>query len=426
MSKGTHMATAEKVFVIGPTESILTQRGNRHPKLAAYLAGEGFRVEYVSSDFYHAEKRWFSRDEVAAAQGKVPYKLTIMKCLGYMKNMSARRVLSNLLLTMRFFFYLLPRVNRRTVVILPSRPVEIVFMGAALRLLRGTSVLMDIRDAWPDGFRRHVKSRLKCGLFSVYCHSFLYPSVRFIDKAVHTAPSFVHWLHRYAPRGRSVFVPLGFDADRWEDVPPDRTRTSQEPIRLVCVALLQRAIDVMPVLEAINGDDRFHLTLIGDDGKGERYPEVAAYIKRHKMGNVAMVGRVAPSHMGEHLARADVGVVPMNSKYVMPNKLFDYIGSYLPIMVLGENDSADLVEKMEIGWSCPYNAQGVKELLSKLNHQEIARKRVRLCEVRDTFDRENLFRIILAVLRSDEMEDVPADVIPVVPQGKAVPAAARS
>ena len=38
------------------------------------------------------------------------------------------------------------------------------------------------------------------------------------------------------------------------------------------------------------------------------------------------------------------------------NKFFDYVASYLPIIVLGANDSSELVLKNDMGWSvdfCP-------------------------------------------------------------------------
>ena len=245
----------------------------------------------------------------------------------------------------------------------------------------------------------------------MYCNVFLYPSLRFIDKFFHIAPSFVEWLHRYAPNARSLFVPLGFDAERWGVGGCSKTPFFGEPVRLVCVTMLTRVFDVMPVLEAITGDTRYQLTLIGDAGEGERYAEVITYINEHQMSNVDVVGRIDRDLMGKHLDEADIGVVPMLASSI-PNKVFDYIGSCLPILVLGDNDSADLINKLDIGWSCPYNARAVSRQLLAIDQEDIANKRANLLKVRDTFDRQSLFQIVRSLLESDTIEHFPSDTIP--------------
>ena len=49
----------------------------------------------------------------------------------------------------------------------------------------------------------------------------------------------------------------------------------------------------------------------------------------------------------------DIGVLPMISSSI-PNKIFDYIAAYLPILVLGNSDSALFVKDQSIGWNVGY------------------------------------------------------------------------
>ena len=387
----------KNIFIVGPTESLLTQRGTRHPALASFLVSQGYRLEYITSDFYHAEKRWFSGEEIKQAQEHAPYKLTVMRCLGYKTNISARRVISNILLSLRFFFYLLPRVNSKTVLILPSRPVEMIFAAAMLRLLRRMSVVLDIQDIWPDALV--TGNRLKRGIFSVYCNLYLYPALPIIDKFFHVAPSFVSWLHRYHPRAISTFIPLGYDADRWHMVSPDRKREDDRNILLVCVAKLQYQIDVMPVLKAIVDHPDIHLTLIGDDGDGDRYPDVIDFIEANQMRNVTIIGCIKPKIMGEHLRKMDVGVVPMISSSI-PNKVFDYIACYLPILVLGKNDCSEFVEKHKIGWSVAYSRDGVRRWTDEVTQEAILDRRRNIMRVRPEFDRSLLFAKVKSLIES--------------------------
>lgn len=385
----------KKIFVVGPTESLLTQRGNRHPALAQFLVEQGFSLEYVTSNFYHAEKRWFSREEVKSAKLRAPYTLTVLSCLGYRANISPQRILSNLLFAVKVFFYLLPRIDRSTTLILPSRPVEMIFAAAMLRLLRGASVALDIQDVWPDMLV--VDSRLKRLFFRWYCNLYLYSSLRFIDKFFHVAPSFVQWLHRYAPKARSTFIPLGFDLERWEGSKPKTSPSNSSKIHLACVSQLQFQIDIIPLLKALTLRPMYRLKIIGEDGTGQRYAEVVEFIKKHNMLNVEMVGLVKRDQMVEYLRQVDIGVVPMVSASI-PNKVFDYIASYTPLLILGENDSSEFVNKIGIGWSVAYNEQAIAEFLDALSWAEISRKADKIVPLRYNFSRDVLHRQILELI----------------------------
>ena len=94
----------KNIIIVGMTESVMTSRGNRHPSLANYLVDKDYKLHYISSNFYHAEKRWFTDIEIENAQSKVDYDLYILKKIGYKKNISAMRVLSNLVFQLKHIF----------------------------------------------------------------------------------------------------------------------------------------------------------------------------------------------------------------------------------------------------------------------------------------------------------------------------------
>jgi glycosyltransferase involved in cell wall biosynthesis len=377
------------IFIVGPTESIMTMRGNRHPALAQFLVNDGYQLEYITSNFYHAEKIWFSDQTINIAKKNAPYKLTVLKCLGYKTNISIRRIFSNTLLSLKIFAYLFLRLDKASVLIIPSRPVELIFISSLLRLLKGSSVVLDIQDIWPDMLE--IKSKSKRLLFNIYCNAYLYPSLRHIDKFMHVAPSFTNWLARYSKYSSSEFIPLGFDANRWQRISPDNKTISDTPINIVCVGMLQYQINVMPILIALNGRSDFHLTIIGDDGDGERYNEVFNYVEKCSMTNVTFIGQIKPQDMQDYLKNMDIGVLPMISSSI-PNKIFDYIAAYLPILVLGEGDSASFVVNQNIGWSVGFTSDDVVSFLDKLQIDDIVEKSNRIPKIRDLYDRKILFQ----------------------------------
>ena len=103
--------------------------------------------------------------------------------------------------------------------------------------------------------------------------------------------------------------------------------------------------------------------------------------------------------MEEYLNNMDIGVIPMISSSI-PNKVFDYIASYLPILVLGDNDSASFAVSQRVGWQVPYTAEGVSVFLSELQASDIHAKAQNISKIRDLYDRENLFSKVKDLIES--------------------------
>lgn len=384
-----------KVFLATPFESRMAKRGTRFPEIAEMLHDAGYDVEYITTNFSHAYKAHFPQEDIERSRSLVPYSLTVLKIPGYTANISVRRVICNLLMALKYLFYLGRKACRGDVLVIPSRPVELILAAACVKRLRRTAVVLDIRDIWPDalvgvsGFRKYI--------FRAYCSLFLRPSLRRIDRFVHIAPSFVPWLHRYVPNARSLFIPPGFSATRFSHVPPPPCRV-RESISLVFVGALQHQLDIRPVLEALVFRRHYTLTIIGDDGHSARSREIGLLIAEHSMANVCLTGRLEPAAVVEHLTRCDIGVVPMIAPYAMPNKLFDYIGAYLPVLALGDNDTTRLVSQYDIGWTVPFDKHRVGRLLDRLTHDEIIGKTRNVLALRDRFDRRLLYQSFLSLV----------------------------
>lgn len=377
-----------KVYIATPFESCMTKRGDRLPKLADFLVKNGYQVEYITTNFNHAEKKFFTRIKILNCVSSLPYKLIVLKALGYKSNISVQRILAHVFLAIRYSFYLLKHLKFNDVLLVPSRPAELIFCVAVLGRLRRIVSILDITDIWPDMLMR--VNRFKFYLFKTYCDFFLYFSLKRINRFVHTAPSFVEWLRRYVPKAHSVLIPLGYDADRWQHMRLKET-CAKNKISLVYVGLLQHQIDVMPILEALLCVKRCNLTLVGDSGEGGRFSEVQRYIKSHKMTNVIIVGKLSREKLVDCLRQYDVGVVPMISNSI-PNKVFDYIASYLPIMALGKSDTSDLVTRYDIGWKLPFVCRQIKEFLMNLTEEKIMEKSKNIEIIKHLFDRENLYK----------------------------------
>jgi len=388
----------QKIFIVTPFENLMAARGTRLPRLAEMLVESGHEVEYVTTNFSHAYKRTFTQAEIDLCKSTLPYRMTVLPILGYRSNISVRRVLSNVVMSFHLFFYLLNAARNGDIIVTPSRPIEIIAMSALLKSIRRIGVVLDIRDVWPDALEG--VSFLKKLAFSFYCNLYLKPSLKRIDTFVHIAPSFVKWLRRYAPKANSSFIPPGFDRDRWA-VMKHRRLANDGGWSLVFVGSLQHQLDVLPLLNALVDRSRFKLTLIGDNGTGQRYPEVKAFIEKNGMSNVKLKGRMEPAEVVEELRHHDIGVVPMISSS-MTNKMFDYIAAYLPVISLGDNDSSDFVRQYNIGWTAPFEPEGIGNLLDGLTTEDVNNKAENVLVIRDQFDRKHLFKRFIAIIEGVE------------------------
>ena len=391
------MLSEKKLFVIGPTESLLTKRGDRFPAFAKFAVAEGFSVTFLTSNFDHAEKRWFSSDEIAHAKSSAPYNLRVFRVLGYFSNVSARRVISNFLFSLCCFFYLVCRYRSGDTIFIPSRPVEIIFFSSLIGRLRGAKVVVDIQDIWPDMLISNSYRKRK--IFEIYCNFYLKRSLPYIKRYINVAPAFVGWLQRYSSSATSTFVPLGYDSTRWGEVVDESEYKSESHVRLRigCVAMLQKQIDVLPFVKAIRGMENVELVIIGEDGQGERYHEVSEWLTGHQVTNVRFLGRLSRDRVVKELSSCNVGLVPMISNSI-PNKVFDYIGAGLPQIVLGDNDAAELIVQNGLGWQVDFDSRAISTLLMELSPDRIRAKRTSVLENRLRFSRENLQRKILEVV----------------------------
>lgn len=385
-----------KIYLIGPTESFLTKRGNRFPNIADFFVKEGEEIIYYTSNFYHAEKRFFLKQEIVDAKQTLSYSLKVIKVLGYYSNISIRRVFSNFFFSFQLFFILLFKVSSKDRIVLPSRPVELIFFISLLKRIKGVKIYLDIQDIWPDALK--IDSKAKKRIFDIYCNLFLKPSLKFYDSTFYVAPSFKIWLRRYACNVPSSFVPLGWENKRWSNVEYIKPKKQNKIIRLVVVGQLQHQIDIMPILKVLKNNKNIHLAVLGEDGKGERYNDSINFINLHNIKNIEIVGKIDRKKMYDYLKNKDIGILPMITSSI-PNKIFDYIATILPTIVLGDNDSSQFILKNNIGWQCNYNSKSLDLLINDLNHDKIRSMKENVYEKRNNFSRDIIHQKIKKLIK---------------------------
>jgi len=382
-----------KVFIITPTENRLTKRGTRCPDLAQELATKGYQAVMVTSDFSHAYKRTFDAKEMADDKASASYEIEYVHSRGYKKNISLRRVLNNFETSRDIYKYLKGVVNEGDILISPSCPVELTWQMSKLKKY-GVKLILDIKDIWPGQLGNPVIN----WFFKLYCNLYQKRSLKRYDRYVNVAPGFVDWLHGYVPSAQSTFVPLGYSNKRWENI-QSKEIGADEVVRFVFVGALQFQLDILPFIKAIGNNPRYELGIIGEDGKGQRYPEVMDYITKNNIKNVRFEGVVAPEKVPVLLQDYHIGLIPMISNSLI-NKLFDYLGAKIPIMVLDENDMARFVRDNQIGWTSSFDVKDITHILSSITYEDINAAAKRVNEVRKDYGRDKIHQTYISVIES--------------------------
>lgn len=383
----TNISDRPNVFIVSPTESLMTKRGNRHPVLASNLSGYGYKVVYLTTNYYHAEKRTFTDNEIQEFILKAPYEVKVVPTVGYRKNISLKRLLGNITSATFALLYLIRHCFERDIIIVPSRPPEFVFVGALLKCARNAKVVIDVRDIWPDGLA--LNNSPIHNLFRTYCNIVFSLTARAGNYYMYTAPGFIEWIRRYNKYGKADFIPLGFDKDRWEKCKPLRNHDIATTIKFVFVGEFAESMAIGHFIQAIASDDRYSLTFIGG---GEKLEVIKKMTERLCARNIHFKGFLPRERVVAEMQNLHITVIPMKVKYVMPNKLFDSIACFRPILVFGQNDAADFVSTTDIGWVLPFDAQESKRFLDTLSKESILRRSQNIAKIRNNFSKDFLYQ----------------------------------
>lgn len=377
-----------RVYIVSPTESYLTKRGKRHPKLADYLVRKGYDLEYVSTTINHAEKVLFQRSEVEEAQRRVLYKLTLIDAGLYTSNHCFRRLRFHQSLAWKILRYLSRKVRSGDIVIIPSRPPELVWCVSRLKKSKRIKTILDLEDLWGsfslgyNGLGFHV--------FGRYCDLLQARSIPTYDRYVHISEQNSRYLQQYAPDASSEFLPLGFDPARWSHCRPKCGAENGRRIKIYYCGSLSEEFNVLPVVVAVGRmPDRYEMVLIGCSRNDTYYSEIVDFVTRERPQNVALKGIVPPEEAAALISEQDVAAIPVRSA-ALPNKFFDAIGSYTPMLVCGQDDCADLVKKHDIGWVTSQDPGAIADVLRRLDFRGIVSKSNNIAGCREQYSHERI------------------------------------
>ena len=367
----------------------------------AKLLAKNNKVEIITSDFCHGEKRHFS------SVGKLQkIKVTVLHELGYPKNVCLKRFGSHRGLAHNIKKYLNNRVKPDVIyVAVPS--LDVARECAVYCEQQKVKYIIDIQDLWPEAFQMVfnipllstlVFSPLKIMANKVYqqADEIIAVSDTYVNRAIS--------VNRKCKTGHSVF--LGTDLRTFDDNVKDNLIIRKDnEIWLAYCGTLGASYDLSIVFNAMRQIKNINLKfIVMGDG-----PSRNEFEKKAEGLNVKFTGRLPYPKMCGILKSCDIAVNPImhGAAQSIINKHADYAASGIPVLNTQESkEYRKLVDEYKMGFNCDSNdandlARRIQLLCDNKELRVEMGENARRC-AQEKFDRRYSYLIIKDVIEENE------------------------
>lgn len=332
------------------------KQSSRYLSLAQLMADEGWQVNVVTSQFYHASKSRRDSRVVNEIAPSIPVHLVDEP--GYKRNISLRRIWSLERFAANVVQYLrsLPRKPDVIYCVVPS--VALAARVGKFARANAIKFVIDVQDLWPEAFEMALPSaRLGRWIFA--------PLSRRSNRVYNLADAIVAVSETYRLRalmGRtstpSTSVFLGVDMDKFDD------RTGQLPIQkrpgelwIAYAGSLGHSYDLATVLQALSRVRRessvpFRFVVMGAGARLGEFRELASTLQVP----TEFLGSLSYADMAAVLRESDIAVnsIDSRSKASIINKHGDYLAAGIPMVNNQKNaELSRLLEDWRAGITCP-------------------------------------------------------------------------
>jgi len=254
-----------------------------------------------------------------------------------------------------------------------STPLTVGLPGRFGAAIRRIPYVFEVRDLWPEDLL--AAGRLKPGLqyrawewLELFCYTAA-SKVLLVSSGYHG-----RLLERGLPPDQLETVALGADGRLYADMHPDLAYIKQHGLAGKTIAVYAGAhgdanglMQVIDTAEKLRDRDDIALLLIGD---GKAKSRIRTSVAERSLENVHLVDPVPKHRLPDVLAACHIGLIILKQitrpRWVMPNKLFDYMFSGLPTIVNFPGTTAEFVEVAGVGLaSTPGSAE---DLAAKIKY----------------------------------------------------------
>lgn len=368
------------------------ERRLRSGILAQMLADAGHDVIWWTGSFDHWRKTHFS-DGHATVRMAPNYDIVLLRGRGYRSNISLGRIRDHREVA-RAFAELAPLMPVPDIIVASLPTLELSAAAVAYARSRGSAVVVDVRDMWPD-----VMLRAAPWWLSPIARVPLLPMRRLARRACagataitgHTS-AFVEWGVRHARRNASPLdrdFPFGYErptiappserADAIEFWTQHGVTADRETLTVCFAGTLSHSFDFAPVLDAARrlARERVRFVICGTGDGVDGLRAAAA-----DLPNVVLPGWVQRARLQALFAISDVGIAPykneLDFRATIPNKAPEYLSAGLPIALsLPEGVLFELLRDADCGFTYGGDASRLASSLVALRDDHLRREQMK-------------------------------------------------
>jgi len=346
-----------KIGELLPFEAGARKLRTRH--LADKLTERGHTILWWTSAFDHFRKKWiFNKD--TDIQINERFKLKALRGIGYKRNISLRRFIDHRIIALKFRRIAF-RVPKPDIIITAIPSYDLAFEAVSFANKKGTPVLVDIRDQWPDIFIENIPSKLrKIGRFFLRGEfSMLQNSLKMANGLISMSNVLLQWGLSYVGREKTwrdkVFY-LGYtkgfvNSDSNSNKIHNLKNTLKDKFIVIFVGTFAKYHNPSIILDCAKllAEDNIGFVLAGDGELFQKLKNRAASLK-----NVFFPGWLNQDEIGTLLKYSHVGICPtgqIGKNFFFPNKAFAYFSEGLPILSSFEGEIKDILDEFKVGYT---------------------------------------------------------------------------
>lgn len=352
-----------------------TQRLHRHGQFIKSLENRSdIDIVWWTNNFDHFNKKKITIDK---KYKKNNLKIKQIKSIGYKKNISILRFIDNIFFSIKLFIFLL--FSKKPSTILCSfPPIEQSFVCLLISKIFNVSLVLDVRDAWPDIFLEYFNKKYLIYIKILLSPWFLLTKIvfKYSDKIITITNEFSKWINSKIDIRKEIHVVnlsyneqndnliTNYDYEFWNKF---NISKKDDFFYLVYIgSLSSKKINIKSALDLDNiitkNDLKIKFIFCGN------YKEISDFHSNYE--NMIFPGWINQKQINSILEISNLGFSPYTSRWdfklSLPSKISEYLSASLPIINSLNGETADLIEKHNLGLNFDINNKN--ELLEKIQY----------------------------------------------------------
>lgn len=366
-----------KVWIITSGEPIPSQeeRPHRAGILSAMLADKGNNVVWWTTTFDHQSKEYLYDINAEVKLDNNYSRFFLHSNTSYKKNISLNRIKNHQQVAINFEIE--SRKKETPDVIFCSFPtIDLSFSATKYAKEFNVPIVIDVRDLWPDiffnPFPRALYPFIKIGLNNYIKQTkFIFKNCTSITGV---SKKYLEFGLQYGNRKKTnqdkVF-PLGYDSEGknniiLKDNEFDTLGIDSRKINIWFVGTFGKTYDLSTVIKAARLIEKetknINFIFTGDGENMSKWKE-----ESKELGNVVFTGWVGKRELHYISLNSSIGLMAYSkgAPQGLPNKIYEYMASGLPILSSLQSETKELLENEKIGIT--YEPNNFENLYSKIN-----------------------------------------------------------